>query len=169
MRNEQITKTIQALDDFEFTAEEYCLNITETTNRAIEHIQRLSREQVGKEIILLVSEILRCKYRSMLEKKVEWIIVPIKNSSDISCRLEGSLFRGKALIAPKRISVCLDQEGLKRECVLHDWAPAIFTESPFDGSPATHEGQERAKELFLEICFEARLKFRIFASNPTQI
>ena len=51
-------------------AQEYCLNITETTNRAIEHIQRIFQERVGKETILLVSEILRCKYRSMLEKKV---------------------------------------------------------------------------------------------------
>lgn len=167
MRNEQITKTIQALDDFVFTPEEYCLNITETTNRAIEHIQRISQEWVEKETILLVSEILRCKYRSMLEKKVEWIVVPIKNKSDISCRLDGTLFCGKALIAPKRISVSLDQEGLMRECVLYDWAPAIFTESPIIGSSATQEGKERAKELFLEICFEARLKFRIFASNPT--
>ena len=167
MRNDQITKTIQALDDFEFTAEEYCLNITETTNRAIEHIQRVSQEQVGKEIILLVSEILRCKYRSMLEKNVEWIIVPIKNKSDIACRLDVTLYHGQVLIAPKRICVSLESEGIRRECVLHDWAPAIFTESPIIGSSATQEGKERAKELFLEICFEAQLKFRIFASNPT--
>ena len=167
MRNEQITKTIQALDDFVFTPEEYCLNITETTNRAIEHIQRIFQERVGKETILLVSEILRCKYRSMLEKKVEWIIVPIQNKSDIACRLEGTLYHGQVLIAPKRICVSLESEGIRRECVLHDWAPAIFTESPIIGSPASHEGEEHAKELFLEICFEAQLKFRIFASNPT--
>lgn len=162
-----MTQTIQALESFVFSADEYYLHPAEVMHRAAEHVTKGTNCTLEELSISLVSEILRAKFRSILESRADWVTIPIQCDSKVSCRMDGVLFQGEARIEPKRIKVSLDDGGISRECLIHNLAPCIFTEEPFIGSPASCDGEACAKDLFLEICSEALLKNRIFASGPT--
>lgn len=165
MNNEQITKTIQALEDFHFSLEDFFLNRTDTVKRATCHVSDVAGTQDSDNNDILVGEILKLRSRAMLSSMAVWVNTPNDSDSEISCRIEGRLFKGQCHIEPKRIMVRFEPEGLDKECVLLKWSPIIFTEEPFIGSPASRCGVDCAKDLFLELCYEALLKNRIFAAN----
>lgn len=167
MGNELSTHTIQALESFVFSPEDYYLHFADTTRHAMDHVMKETGYDQGALPVSLISDILRARLISMLSAKAEWVLIPVHSESIISCKLDGTLFCGNARIEPKRIRVSLCDDAISKECIIHQWAPDLFTEEPFPGSNASSEGEECAKELFLEICGEALLKFRIFASEPT--
>ena len=160
------THIIQALESFVFSPEDYYLHFADTTRDAINHVMRETGYDQRELPVGLISEILRARLISMLSVKAEWLLMPVHSESVISCKIDGTLFRGNAHIEPKKVRVSLENENSTKECILHQWAPAIFTEDPISGSNASRDGEECAKELFLEICGEAQLKYRIFASEP---
>lgn len=165
MNNEQITKTVQALEDFQFSLEDYYLNRTETVKRATHHVSDVAGIKDSDYNDIIVEEILKLRSRAMLSSKAIWVKTPNYSDSEISCRIEGRLYKGQCRIEPKRIMVQFDLESLSKECVLLKYAPIIFTEEPFIGSPASRCGVDCAKDLFLELCYEALLKNRIFVTN----
>lgn len=167
MGNELNTQTIQALESFVFSPDDYYLHFADTTRGAMNHVMKETGYDREELPIGLISEILRARLITTLSTKTEWVSIPVFPESVISCKMDGTFFCGNAHIEPKRVRVSLCDEAISKECIIHQWAPDLFTEEPFPGSNASSEGEECAKELFLEICGEALLKFRIFASEPT--
>lgn len=158
MENTIESQTIEALDDYLFTIDEYILLFPTTISKAIEHIHNKSRIDNAEIPMWLVEEILRTRFRSMLSSKTEWKTIPEYNGSVISCCLDGVLFQGKAIIEPKIVCVTLDSNNMSKKSILHEWAPYIYTKEPFIGSPAASLGIDCAKDLFLDLCGEAKTK-----------
>lgn len=156
METNIVTKVIQALDSFPMTAEEFLGHRHEVTKRAIEHYRQMYGPH-GSTDDGLISEILKAKCRALLAAEARWIALPAYAESRIACCINDTQMTGTARIDPKKIKVSSD-DGASKECILLDLAPCIFTDEPFVGSPASEYGQERAKDLFLDICAEALMQ-----------
>ena len=152
MSSTVISNVLLALDDFPMTAEEYLGHRQEVTRRAIEHYRQRYRLHDNTPDGA-ISEILKAKFRALLAAEADWIALPVEADSRVSCRINDTRITGTVRIDPKRIRISLD-DGPSKECILLDLAPCIFTDEPFVGSPANEYGQNRAKNLFIEICGE---------------
>ena len=122
MGNELSTQTIQALESFVFSPEDYYLHFAETTHRAIELVMKKTGYGLRELPVGLISEILRARLISTLSTKTEWVSIPVCPESVISCKMDGTLFCGNARIEPKRVHVSLCDEAISKECIIHQWA-----------------------------------------------
>ena len=155
MRQQIVTETVQALDNFFFSIQEYaCDGGMEVTMRAKEYLNQRFGDGPFQEKCL--TAIIRAKYQAMIMESVRWLKLPSESLSDISfSRLEKTV-SGKARIEPKRVYVELPTElkTYSKENILLSLTPRIYTEAPFMGSPPNSDGAECAKILFLKLYYE---------------
>ena len=77
---------------------------------------------------------------------------PVFSGDRITCRIGDVMVSGKVTLSPKAVAVEMDlpepagTAGRSLDCV----APAIFTETPEEGSPASWYGVSTAREILLE-------------------
>ena len=155
MKQQIVTETVQALDSFYFSIQEYaCDGGKDVTMRAKEYLSQRFGDSPFLEKCL--STIIRVKYQAMIMASVCWLKLPSECLSEISfSRLEKTV-SGKAQIEPKRVYVELPIAGktYSKESILLTLTPRIYTEAPFIGSPPNSDGEECAKMLFLKLYYE---------------
>ncbi len=97
-------------------------------------------------------------------RTVEWI-QPDTNLYDgdrLAFRHEGILVRGLVELHPRKIKITVElpKAGATGTDMLDSNMPVIFTEHPYEKSPASHVGKERAKRLLISL-------FYLFESNTS--
>lgn len=152
MLTNDFIELLEVLDGFPLTIEGYYQHQAEIMRSVIDRYNTIHGHQVDQSTERLLYALLKEKCRALLEARTEWITIPVEAESGISCRIDGIVFTGTAIIEPKRIVVYLTEGRIQKTCLLYDFAPCIFTKEPFIGSPANQFGQNRAKILFLDTC-----------------
>lgn len=150
--NNNLTDLLWAFDSFPLSLEEYSKDGGKTVlQKADKYISELLPEVPPEERERFLLPAIRRACLSLLYARAEWKQEPGGHSAKIQCTIDDTILEGKAVIEPKRVLVKMKdkEKTLSKACMLLDWAPRLFTEEPFTGSPANEEGQKLARELFL--------------------
>lgn len=141
---------VSDLREFNFTLEEFLNDKNSVISRAIEYLN-------GK---YSKAEVADCLYSLFLKKRQEhivWekVVLPITDGDRISCSVDGELYSGIVHLKPKSIEVSVIINGERRsKCSeLLEYAPVIYTETPFDGSPANDLAIMKAKSIILDLIY----------------
>ena len=157
MNHNILSYLIRTLDGSLFTVEDIVLmGITGLICKTRDYLHANAPDISSEEIESILPDLILSRCISELSAHGEWVQYPVGSHPEMKFIILGMMFSGMAAISPKRIRVeLLTEHGvLSRESVLLEWTPAIYTEDPFEGSPANRDGEMRAARLFLESCVE---------------
>lgn len=86
---------------------------------------------------------------------VEWIHpeLDIYDGDRIAFHKDGVLVCGRVSLSPKciQVTICAPSQGVSEEEILDAEMPVIFTEHPYEASPASLAGIDRARRLLLKL------------------
>ena len=137
------------LRDFEFSINEYAAEPEKVVADAI----AFAGMKPGDEHAM-VRSILRCKYMAQRVEAVNWepMCSPLVDGGRITGKIGSLVVSGTVSLGPKRIGVIMDlpRVGAPQEMTLHMIAPVIFTDDPWEGSPANSYGVDVAHRLLLD-------------------
>jgi len=157
MDNGSLSVMIRALDSFPVSVEDIVrTGLPELLRDARDYLRTTIPGSRTDEFEQMLWELLLSRCVSEVSACGEWVRYPVGTHPELAFRILGLTLSGNAVITPKRIRVELStgQGILFRESLLHDWAPAIYTKDPVEGSPANREGESRTARLFLELCVQ---------------
>ena len=157
MDNSTISIALKALDGFPFSAQDIIqYGVSGIIRNAKNHIAAQAPEVIHSELEQVLPRLILSRCVSEFSAQGEWERFPVGARPLIQFRILGITLSGKAVITPKRIHVDLwtNNGTLSRESVLHDLSPSIYTDAPFEGSPANRDGEIRAARLFMELCVQ---------------
>ena len=142
---------MKELKELEFSIEEYLNDPSTVLSRAMAVVKSQSLSQRDVQLYLEG----RC--RQMMWDSFSWdvIVVPIIENGFISCVVNGHREEFFVKVAPRHMSVSLLQKGKLCEKNL-DLDPAscvIFTESPYEPSPISEYGFQKAKSLAVDLYY----------------
>ena len=159
MENRIITSLSSSFDEFTFTLEEYTKDDGRTVRRDAEEYLAGRLHGIPSELIkIFLYPAIRRRCLSLLTSEAEWKNCPSEHCSALKCTIGGMEVCGQSVIEPKKIHVKLviGNRILTKNSLLHEWAPRIFTDEPYIGSPANEEGKRVARDLFLLLFLESR-------------
>ena len=94
------------------------------------------------------------KIEHMLHR-VEWIHpeLDIYDGDHIACHYNGVLVCGRVSLSPRSIEVTISSpsQDVSEKEILDAEMPVIFTEHPYETSPASLVGRDRAQRLLLKL------------------
>ena len=152
-----LSTILDALDEHSLSLEEIPnLRLQDMVERVCLQAIPMAPGTTPDEVRSTLGRLIRARCLSLLAEGGEWSGYPAGSDTDISFNVLGRTFLGHAVISPKSVRVDLrGGTGIQsRDSVLHDWTPYIYTEEPWEGSPATPEGKDCAARLFLELCLD---------------
>lgn len=137
-------------NNFSFTVREYLEKRSEVITRAMTELK--NRNYSRTEIEDYIDSV----FRTMKQNSVVWYsnVIPFKDGDRLYCLVEGKELSGTVHLSPKCITVSLDGTNLFTTAQLLDITPLIYTEDPFENSPASDLGIIRAKELMIDLIFK---------------
>lgn len=157
MDSANISELLKAFEGYDFRLEDYTKDGGKTVmGEAEEYLGMMLPEVSAETVRQFLSFAVRQRCLELLLDKMEWSGPPPGYRSAVECTLDKRRLKGSVTIEPKKIHVEIPTgEGVAtKECILLDWAPKLFTEDPFVGSPACREGRRKARELFASLCLE---------------
>jgi hypothetical protein len=145
---EDVMKELRKL---EFTIEEYLNHPSTVLERfmAVVKNQNLSQRDVQQYLEG------RCRQMMMDSFRWEVLIVPIIGTGLLSCHVAGHKEDFFVKVSPRHMTVSLHREGklLEKDSRLDQTSSAIFTESPYDVSPISEYGLQKAKSLAVDLYY----------------
>lgn len=154
---ENISELLKAFEGYDFRLEDYTRDSGETVMKeAGKYLGMMLPDVPDETVRRFLSFAIRQRCLELLLEKMEWSGPPQGHRSAMECTLDNRRLKGSVTIEPKKIHAEIPTgEGVAaKDCFLLDWAPKLFTEDPFIGSPACREGMRRARELFASLCLE---------------
>lgn len=137
------------LRGFEFTAEEYARDPSGVVSRAAAYGKIRTQEEKDE-----LERYLQILYTGKTIDSVNWdpLSRPLQDGGRLTGRVGDTVLSGIVMLTPKTISVMMDLPRRNHPEVmsLQLIYPAIFTEEPWDGSPANDYGVDAARRLLVK-------------------
>ena len=139
---------VKRLRDFDFTAAQYAENPDGVIAEAVAYARAESAEEKTE-----LEKYLRIVYEGKKTDAVLWepLSRPLQEGGRITGRIGEQVVSGTVTVAPKTICVELDLPARQpsAQMSLPLIYPAIFTQDPWEGSPANDYGVDAARRLLL--------------------
>lgn len=142
---------MKELRKIEFTIEEYLNDPSAVLERAMKIVDATKLTRID------VQKYLEGRCRQMMLDSFSWDVPvwPTIGSGFMSCRVDGHETDFFVNVEPRQMSVSFLRDGvlLKKDIGLDPASSVIFTESPYDVSPISEYGLQKAKLLAADLYY----------------
>lgn len=142
---------MKGLRTFDFTIEEYLKEPNSVVARAMTFVtnHRISEREVQQYLDGM------CRQKMMDSISWDLLILPIIDSGFMSCYINGCKVEFFVKVTPRQLKVCFLKDGnmMKKSIELDSTSSTIFTESPYEISPISEYGLQKAKLLAVDLYY----------------
>jgi len=149
MKDKSKLEILGILEDFDFCSNDFIVDgglsvVSEAVSKCESQMPAVNVDEIN-----YIAGTIEKKFLRKLSDKTIWL--SDLSSGRIICEIDGVRVTGKINFKPKAITVTIgeEEEKLTRSSCLFSDAATIYTEEPFDGSPANNYGLSRAQDIIL--------------------